>query len=119
MNVKSLNCVQVGSFLVVLRHLHNVVYVTEGMCFFIKVFCENGCVAIGTEGSFVLIVLYNEASFGLSNICLFLQSGQLSLYTPDNENLSGGGLFHVSRFPTVFLVQKAILRSVHLNTLVM
>jgi hypothetical protein len=49
----------------------------------------------------------------------FLHSGQVSMYSPDNENLSGGGLFCVSRFPTVLFVQKAILRSVSLNMLVM
>jgi hypothetical protein len=48
-------------------------------------------------------------------LCLtyaFLHSGQVSLYTPDNENLSGGGLFCVSRIPMVLFVRKAILRSV-------
>ena len=48
-----------------------------------------------------------------------LQSGQVSLYTPDNENLSGAGLVCESRFPTVLLVRNAILRSVRLSTLVM
>ena len=41
MNVKSLNCVQVGSFLVVLQKLHNVLYGSERMCFSIKVFLRN------------------------------------------------------------------------------
>jgi hypothetical protein len=49
----------------------------------------------------------------------FLHSGQVSLYTPGNKNLSGGSLFHVNRFPMVLFVQKAILRSVCLNVLVM
>jgi hypothetical protein len=48
-NVESLNCVLVGSFFVVLQHLHSVVYGAERMCFFIKVFCEAGCVAIVPE----------------------------------------------------------------------
>jgi hypothetical protein len=33
--VKSFSCVHVGSFLVILQHLHNVVYGAERMCFFI------------------------------------------------------------------------------------
>ena len=33
--VKSFNCVHVGSFLVILQHLHNVVYGAERMCFLI------------------------------------------------------------------------------------
>jgi len=49
----------------------------------------------------------------------FWHSGQVGLYTPDNENLSGGGLFFVSRFLMMLFVRKAILRSVCLNMLVM
>ena len=33
-----------------------------------------------------------------------LQSGQVSLYTPDNENLSGARLICVSSLPIVLLV---------------
>jgi hypothetical protein len=40
MNVESFNCVHVGSFLVILEHLHNIVYGAERMCFLIQVFCE-------------------------------------------------------------------------------
>jgi hypothetical protein len=66
----------------------------------------------------VLVISYIEASSSLSDIC-FWHSGQVSFYTPDNENLSGGGLFCVSRFPVVLFVRKAILRSLCLNMLVM
>ena len=53
-NVESLNCVHVGSILVVLQHLHSVVYGAARMCFSIKVFCEARCVAIaGPSGSAV------------------------------------------------------------------
>ena len=34
------------------------------------------------------------------------------VYNPDNENISGGGLFRVSRFPIVLLARNAIMRSV-------
>jgi hypothetical protein len=37
----------------------------------------------------------------------------------DDEILSGGGLFCVSRFPMVLFVRKAVLRPVCLNMLVM
>jgi hypothetical protein len=71
MNVETLNCVHVGSFFVVLQYLHNVVYGAKRMCPFIKVLCEARCVAIVLEGLFVLVILYIEASSGLSYIRLF------------------------------------------------
>jgi len=116
--VESLSCVHVGSFLVVFQYLHSVVYGAERMCFSIKVFCEARCVAIVPEGLLVLVISYIEA-FPVCPTYAFLHSGQVSLYTPDNENLSEGGLFRVSRFPMVLFVRKAILRSVCLNILVM
>ena len=48
-----------------------------------------------------------------------LQSGQVSLYTPDSENLSGLGFLWEIRFPIVFVVRNAILSSVFLKRLVM
>ena len=48
-----------------------------------------------------------------------LQSGQVSLYTPDSENLSGVGFLWESSFPIVFVVRNAILSSVFLKRLVM
>ena len=48
-----------------------------------------------------------------------LQSGQVSLYTPDSENLLGVGFLWESRFPIVFVVWNAILSSVFLKTFVM
>ena len=47
-----------------------------------------------------------------------LQTGQVSLYTPDIENLSRVGFLWESRFPIVFVVQNAILSSVFLKRLV-
>ena len=38
-----------------------------------------------------------------------LHSGQVSLYTPDSENLSGLGFLWESRFPIVFVLRNAIL----------
>jgi hypothetical protein len=46
------------------------------------------------------------------SIYALLQSGQVSLYTPNNENLSGAGLVCVSRFRIVLLVWNAVLKSV-------
>jgi len=54
MYVKSFNRVQVGSFLLEVLHLHNIVYGVEGMPFFIKMLCKSGCMAIITEGLLVL-----------------------------------------------------------------
>ena len=45
-------------------------------------------------------------------VCLtyaLLQSGQVSLYTPNSENLSRVGFLWESRFPIVFVVWNAIL----------
>ena len=47
------------------------------------------------------------------------QSGQVSLYIPDLEYLSGGVCLWVSNLPIVFVVRKAIFRSVFLNRFVM
>jgi hypothetical protein len=35
LNVESFNCFHVGSFFVILQHLHNVAYAAERMCFLI------------------------------------------------------------------------------------
>jgi len=48
-----------------------------------------------------------------------LQSRQVSLYTPDNANLSRAGFLCLSRISKVLLVRKAIFKSVCLNVLVM
>jgi hypothetical protein len=49
-----------------------------------------------------------------------LQSGRISLYTADSENLSGMGFFFgMRRFLKMLLVRKVILISARLNTLVM
>jgi len=47
------------------------------------------------------------------------QSGQVSLYTPDPENLSGWVCLRVSNLSMVLVVWKAIFGSVFLNSLVM
>jgi len=49
---------------------------------------------------------------------VLLQSEQVNLYTPDNDNLSGVGFLWENRFPIVFVVWNAILYSVFLNRLV-
>jgi len=41
-----------------------------------------------------------------------LQSGQVSLYNPDSENLPGGGCLCASKFPIVFLVRSVTFSSV-------
>jgi len=117
-NVESINCVHVGSFFVILQHLHNVVYVPKECASSFKCFAK----------------LYGWLLFRKACLCWLYRilkllpvcptyalwhSGQASLYTPDNENLSRGGLFCVSRFPMVLFVRKAILRSICLNMLVM
>jgi len=48
-----------------------------------------------------------------------LQSGQVSLYISDSENISGVGFLWESRFPIVFVLRNAILSSVSLKRLVM
>jgi len=47
-----------------------------------------------------------------------LQYGHVSLYNPDNENLSGHGFLCLSRFSKVLLVRNVIFRSVCLNEMV-
>ena len=48
-----------------------------------------------------------------------LQSGQVSLYTPDSENLSEAECVWVSKRPIVFLARNATFSSVFLNRFVM
>ena len=64
--------------------------------------------AVVPEGLLVLVISYIEA-FPFCPTYAFLHSVQVSLYTPDNENLSSRGLFRVSRFPMVLFVRKANL----------
>ena len=47
------------------------------------------------------------------------QSGQVSLFTPDTENLSGVGFLLESKLPIVFLVWNFIFMSVLLKIFVM
>ena len=82
----------------VMQYLHDAVHRAKGVCFLIKVFREAGCVAIVSECFFVLFVPCGEASSSLSDIRL-LQLGQVSLYTPDNENLSGVRFLWEISFP--------------------
>ena len=54
-------------------------------------------------------------------VCLMyalLQSGQVSLYAPVSENLSGAGCLWASKFLIVFLVRNATFISVFLNRVV-
>ena len=70
MDVESFKCVQVGSFRMAMQYLHDTVHGAEGVSFFIKVFRETGCVAIVSEGFFVLLELRGEGSTSLSDVCL-------------------------------------------------
>jgi len=47
------------------------------------------------------------------------QSGQVSLYTPDSENLSAVWFLQESKFSIVFLVRNIIFKSVFLKMFVM
>ena len=76
----------------VMQYLHDAVNGAEGVHFLIKVFCKTGCVAIASECFFVLC----EPCAKRIPVCptyALLQLGQVSLYTPDSENLSGDGVF--------------------------
>jgi len=88
--------------------LHDVVHGAEGVSFFIKVFRETGCVVLFRKT--VTRSLYRVAK--RRPVCptyVLLQSGQVSLYTPDSENLSGVGFLWESRFPIVFVVRNTVL----------
>ena len=65
----------------------------------------------------VFFVAGGELSFCLSNIRFM--TGQVSLYTPEREYLSGARSLWVSRLASVFVVRKVILRSVLLKMFVM
>ena len=69
-DVKPFKSVQVGSFFMAMQYLHDTVHGTEGVSFFIKVFREDGCVGIVSEGCLVLLVSRGGASTGLSDVCL-------------------------------------------------
>ena len=118
MNVKPFKCVQGGSFFMAMQYLHDTVHGVEGVSFFVKVLHETGCVAIISEGFLVLLVSRGKCLPVCPTYAL-LQLGQVSLYTPDSENLSGVGFLWESRFPRVFVVRNAILSSVFLKMLVM
>ena len=106
-------------FFIVVQYLHDTLRGAKGVSFFIKVFCETGCVAIASECFLVLLEPRSEAPSSLSDTYALLQSRQVSLYTPDSENLSGVGFLCDSRFPIVFLVRIAIFNPVFLKRLVM
>jgi len=53
-----------------MQYLHATVHGAEGVGFFVKVFCETGCVALVSEGFLMPIVLHDEASTSLSDIRL-------------------------------------------------
>jgi len=116
--MKSFKCVQVGSFLIAMQYQHDTVHGAEGVSFFIKVLCETGCVVIVSEGFFVLLEPHGKALPVCPTYAL-LQSGQVSLYIPDSENLLGVGFLWESIFPIMFVVRNAILRSVFLKRLIM
>jgi len=117
-DVKSFKGVQVGSLFMAMQYLHNIVHGAEGVSFFIKVFRENGVWLLFLKAFSCFL---NRVAKHLP-VCLtyaLLQSGQVSLYNPDSENLSGVGFLWESRFPMVFVVWNAILISVFLKRLVM
>ena len=85
------------------------------MAFFVKVFCEAVGMVIVPEGCFVLSVSRGETSTSLSDIRLVaFGAGVCMLLTV--SICPRGGFWWVSRFSMVFLVQRAILRSVCLKT---
>ena len=77
------------------QHLHNVVNKTKGMCLIMEVLCEIRKANVVVEGTSVFVVTSVK-----------LQSGQVNLYTPHDENLSEIGFLCLSTFPMVLLVQK-------------
>ena len=118
MNVKSFKCVQVGSFFMVMQYLHDTVHGAKGVSFFVKVFTKLD----------VWLLFLKAFSCSLYRVAkrlpdcptyVLLQLGQVSLYTPNSENLSGVGFLWESGFPRVFVVRNAILSSVFLKMLVM
>ena len=117
-NVKSFKCVQVRSVFVAMQYLHDTVHGAEGVSFFIKVFSEAGIVEIVSECHLVLFETSGEESPVCPTYALW-HSGQMSLYTPDSENLSGVGFPWESRFPMVFVVRNVIFRFVFLKRFVM
>ena len=57
--------------------------------------------------------------FSVCSSYALLQSGQINLYIPDSEYLSGLGFLWDSRLPMVFVVRNAIFSCVFLNRFVM
>jgi hypothetical protein len=72
----------------VVQYMHDVVDGAERVCFVKEVLCEAGGWAIVVEGTFMLVVASGKLSTNLSHIGL-IAFGQVSLYTHDDENLSG------------------------------
>jgi len=68
LDVKSFDCVEAGSFRMVMQYFHNVVNRTERMCAFIVMLCKLGGVAVNSESMFVFVISYCEIPSNLSNI---------------------------------------------------
>ena len=66
----------------------------------------------------VFVVTFGKRSSSLSNVGLVAVRAGKSV-DPEEENLSRGGVFSLSRLSKVLLVWKAIFRYVCLNALVM
>ena len=69
-DVKSFKGVQVGSLFMAIQYLYDIFHGAEGVSFFIKVFCETGCVAIVSEGFLVLLEPCGETSISMSDVRL-------------------------------------------------
>ena len=54
----------------VMQYLHDAFHGAEEVSFFIKVFCETGCVAIASECFLMLLEPHGEASSSQSNVGL-------------------------------------------------
>ena len=86
------------------------------MSYFIKVFRETGGVAVVSEDISLPFVPCG-VHLRICPTYASLQSGQISSYTPNSENLSGLEFKSERSFRIVLMVRNAILSSVFLKRL--
>jgi hypothetical protein len=70
-DIKSFDCIQVGSFFVAVYYLNDFVRRAEGMRCIIKVFCKAVGLVFILEGSFVVSIPCGKSSTSLSDVSFF------------------------------------------------
>ena len=115
--MKSFENVQMGSFIIEMQYLHDIVHRSEGMSFPFRYFAK-------LDVWLLFLNAFSCSLYRVTNrlsVCptyALLQSGQVNLFIPGIEYLSLLGFLWDSRLPIVFVVRNAIFSCVFLNRFV-